>query len=123
MNADNMNKVIDLIAAHPEHFDMNIVLGGASTDENPDEWRCGSSACVLGWALVAMHREGLIVSDWEYEDREVYQWLGLTPSEGRDLCFPDEEHNVWKVPNPYIMTAEEAVLRLRDFVRKESLDA
>lgn len=120
MNKDNMNKVIKAIEEHPNHFSMTTVFcRGAEADVPPEDWGCGAAACVLGWAKTIMFQE----TRRNQEDDEVYTWLGLTYDEGHLLCFPNEDpayESVWLTGfDPYRMTAERAVRRLRELVEQD----
>lgn len=69
MNIPLLRQIQTQIIAHPESFSM-------------DEWDCGTTACILGWAF------RLKLEDWEKssEVREL-QILALSETQFNRLCY------------------------------------
>lgn len=73
MNKELLLKVADAIEANPEHFDMN-----AWAEETPS---CGTTACIVGWALVAFNGAGIDAAPrlWDAApDYEISEIIGIT---------------------------------------------
>lgn len=93
-NAENINKVIALIKAHPENFNMLSwfttgvpSLAKLESGYRDEEYECGTAACLGGFTEALMNQErGGDQGDIPIAELGVY--LGLTFEQTEALFFP-----------------------------------
>jgi hypothetical protein len=115
-NVERLNKVADMIQAHPEHFDMSnwVVVGedrhygsDAAIAGSVDLFGCGTTACIAGWAVCLWPAE--VMPD-ENVPTAAQRILGLDDYTAMALFM---------APNASCSTADKAA----DHLRRMALDA
>ena len=90
-NKELARKIRDHILAEPLRLNMrswivkstNIPSLYRFDDGREDKFAsCGTAACIGGWAEILG-----IMGGWTGEGEEIFDLLGLSQSEGEDLCF------------------------------------
>jgi hypothetical protein len=93
VNSANILKVRDLILAHPDHFDMAYFGFNKETMSinvhGIEENRCGTVACIAGWAAIAADRQDAIYDGCVME--VAADFFGLDLDVARTLFLPGED--------------------------------
>lgn len=87
MNVERLEALAALIETLPHERDVSS--GDAFT---MSVWRCGTAACIGGWAMVMMGYKGAPSLSQSEEEGMVAEWLGLAAAAAIQLFYPPSGH-------------------------------